>query len=230
MGSTKDRSETKVCVVCDVEIGRGAIKCPNCGTFQNWRRHLQFSTTVLSLLIALISVSALVLPTILDALFEGARLHVELDRWNGHFSGGGGGKPGKYSRGLTQFEITGVLMVSNSGNRDAYLRSVRIELRLVDGPSGLTIGGESSPLPFTKTIQGEIASGMDIAAGSIYFAEFKVFDDIGVSYPVTDKEWNAHKKFPLDFTGSKIVVELVRHDLSKEEFSVPLSFSYGKKD
>jgi len=46
-----------LCKICRKSIEMGAIKCTECGSFQNWRRHFSISTVVLSLLIALISVT-----------------------------------------------------------------------------------------------------------------------------------------------------------------------------
>lgn len=48
---------TKVCFQCCNEIPANAKICTACSSFQNWRRHLNFSSTVLALLVALVSVS-----------------------------------------------------------------------------------------------------------------------------------------------------------------------------
>ncbi len=45
------------CIVCKEKIERGALKCIKCSSFQNWRRHFDFSALILSVLTALISVS-----------------------------------------------------------------------------------------------------------------------------------------------------------------------------
>ena len=57
-----------MCVHCHSSISPGAPRCAECGGYQNWRRHLTLSATVLSLLVALISVSGLAIPLILDAV------------------------------------------------------------------------------------------------------------------------------------------------------------------
>lgn len=46
-----------VCIICRKPIEEGAKKCTECDSYQDWRRHFSFGTVVLSLLIALISVS-----------------------------------------------------------------------------------------------------------------------------------------------------------------------------
>jgi predicted nucleic acid-binding Zn ribbon protein len=53
-----------LCRVCRKEIPEGALKCTECGSFQNWRRIFSFSTEILALLIALFSVLGIVLPEI----------------------------------------------------------------------------------------------------------------------------------------------------------------------
>lgn len=65
---TSVTADTAQCVVCRQPIPTGARKCTTCGSFQSWIRYLTFSNSVLSLLIALLSVSALGIPVIVNAL------------------------------------------------------------------------------------------------------------------------------------------------------------------
>jgi hypothetical protein len=60
----------KRCIVCGNIIPKSAVKCVGCGSFQDWRRYLNFSTTMVALLTALVSVIASSAPTIKN-LFEG---------------------------------------------------------------------------------------------------------------------------------------------------------------
>ena len=85
-----------VCVHCRSAISPGAPRCATCGGYQNWRRHLALSSTVLSLLVALVSVTALAVPVVLDAV-RGHRsvLSVDLSFVDGevayfHFANQGG--------------------------------------------------------------------------------------------------------------------------------------------
>lgn len=57
------------CLECRGNIPLDAIKCTECDAYQDWRRHLNlnFSGVILSLLIALISVSSVCVPLILRA-------------------------------------------------------------------------------------------------------------------------------------------------------------------
>lgn len=65
------------CVACRTEIEDEASKCVHCDSFQNWRRHLNISTSVLSLLVALTSVSAIVVPKIVET-FHTPRSQLEI--------------------------------------------------------------------------------------------------------------------------------------------------------
>ena len=54
---TKTTSKPPACKVCRKPIEIGARKCTECDSYQDWRRHFSIGTVVLSLLIALISVT-----------------------------------------------------------------------------------------------------------------------------------------------------------------------------
>jgi hypothetical protein len=49
-------SKTIPCIACKEDIKIGAIRCVHCDSLQDWRRHFNIGTVVLSLLIALFSV------------------------------------------------------------------------------------------------------------------------------------------------------------------------------
>lgn len=96
------------CKFCREALREGATRCPACGSFQNWRRHLTLSATVLSLLVALVSVSALALPVFVDA-FEPrrSRVSVELSFWSGDYA---------------------YLYFTNDGSRPALVESIDLHL------------------------------------------------------------------------------------------------------
>jgi len=50
------------CIVCRNEINDGAKKCIHCNEYQNYRRYLKFPQNILALLIALISVTTVLIP------------------------------------------------------------------------------------------------------------------------------------------------------------------------
>ena len=97
------------CVVCREIIKSGALKCIHCDSSQSWTRHLNFSSVVLSLLVALISVVAAPAP-ILKSTFEQDRTDIKL--------------------GLLQIEdeFNLYLMASNVGTLPGGLRTVSIQV------------------------------------------------------------------------------------------------------
>lgn len=63
-----DESRKVRCQSCRGIIEKGATKCIHCDSYQNWRRHINVSSTVLALLVALISVLTTSIPIIKNAL------------------------------------------------------------------------------------------------------------------------------------------------------------------
>ncbi len=63
-----DKTKTKECVACMGRIPITANKCSNCGSFQNFRRFLDIGNSSLSLLIALASISTLLVSIIINHL------------------------------------------------------------------------------------------------------------------------------------------------------------------
>ncbi len=64
---TNQSFSMKQCVSCRTWISKDATRCQHCGSYQKrWRRNIDFSALVLSLLVALISVSAITVPILHD--------------------------------------------------------------------------------------------------------------------------------------------------------------------
>jgi len=57
-----------VCKICGEPISTTARKCTHCDSYQDWRGGINISNTVLSLLVALVSVLAVAIPAIHEAL------------------------------------------------------------------------------------------------------------------------------------------------------------------
>lgn len=53
-------------MVCGEEVKLTALKCIHCGSFQDWRRHVGFSSTVLALIVAILALFSPVAQTISD--------------------------------------------------------------------------------------------------------------------------------------------------------------------
>ena len=68
--STDSNARATRCIACRESIKQGARKCHHCDSFQDWRGRLNFTSSVLALLVALVSVISLSVPLIHDALTE----------------------------------------------------------------------------------------------------------------------------------------------------------------
>ncbi len=70
---------SKLCIECKFGIHPEAKKCVHCQSRQDWRRFFDFSSTILSLLIALLSVLGLSMASIVGALSDvDAKVRVNL--------------------------------------------------------------------------------------------------------------------------------------------------------
>jgi len=110
------------CVVCRETMKPGVRKCIRCGAFQSWvRRRLDFSGTILSLLVALVSVTTFAIPSIREAFHPNAEIHAAVV----------GGT-------LTFLQV----MVTNTGSRPGIFRWARIAV--LPGPPGNHSSGASA--------------------------------------------------------------------------------------
>lgn len=105
-----------LCHFCKKEIEDGAIKCVHCDSYQNWRKYIQFSNTVLSLLVALISVTALATPIIIKAC-KADKTDVRIKIINKQFD---------LSRGYGKLSFKGDLLISNIGNKPGIVSNPKL--------------------------------------------------------------------------------------------------------
>lgn len=99
------------CVACGVFMPAKAKVCPKCGGVQSFNGFLNIGQVTLTLLIALLSVLGTAGPVVLD-LFEADRSDTSFELLGMDEAAG-------------QYQL--VVLASNAGNRDSYLRRVRIE-------------------------------------------------------------------------------------------------------
>lgn len=100
----------KNCIVCGSVIYTAASKCIHCKSYQDWRRHLNFSQSTLALIIALLSIMTVAGP-VLKNLFAADESNVKASYLIC--------KPGR-------FEV----VLTNSGNRTAVVRGGNFQLLL----------------------------------------------------------------------------------------------------
>ena len=119
--SQKKEVEKKRCLVCQEEILFGSRKCIHCDSFQDWRRKINLGNSVLSLMVALISVIGLTFPAIMNSLKkDGSSVEVTLLKIPDEIRGDGLGDVYP-SLNAEKHEMKYVIdldfLATNSGNR-----------------------------------------------------------------------------------------------------------------
>jgi hypothetical protein len=115
-----------VCVVCKKPIPKGALKCTECSSFQGWRRHLEFSSLALSLLVALVSVSGIVVPALIKAIrppssdVRASLVSVERVEVRPQPS---------YAVGKLRYVLPVLILVTNPGERPALLKECNVRVQ-----------------------------------------------------------------------------------------------------
>lgn len=95
----------KKCIVCENEINDGATKCIHCNEYQNYRRYLQLPQNVLALLVALISVTTVLIPILRSS-------HTPISEEKVHFSW------------LFAGNTSITLLLHNESDEDAFIQEV----------------------------------------------------------------------------------------------------------
>lgn len=113
------------CVACKTEIDDDAYKCKSCGTFQNWRRYVAFGNTLFALLVALVSVSIVLLPVLIK-IFTSDRADIRvtvLDHGPATFEAptAGSGR-GRTSRSGMTYTYRPQVLIVNSGDSNGVLK------------------------------------------------------------------------------------------------------------
>jgi hypothetical protein len=122
------KEASKICAECGKPIPAAARKCTECDTFQDWRRFLFFSSSVLSLLVALCSVLGLSIPAIIASVKDqDAKMHAAIIAHRGGFLNFEGWPKPKKS-------LIVDLFVTNTGNRPGMIKAI-----------GIRFEGESVP-------------------------------------------------------------------------------------
>ena len=109
--------KNKQCPSCREYINVAATKCTHCGSFQNWRRHLNFSSSLLSLMVALISVATVFITVVMNSTTKkNSEIHASIINWQRSFITDGQMYP----------VLTVELFVSNSGQRPGAVKTIAI--------------------------------------------------------------------------------------------------------
>jgi hypothetical protein len=109
----KAPDEEPFCSTCFKPIHRMAKKCTECDSYQDWRRHMQLGSSVLALMVALVSVTALSAPILSQLMTqENSNIHVSLQ---------------------TVLEPAIYLMATNDGVRAGSVAEIHLSIKNVEG-------------------------------------------------------------------------------------------------
>lgn len=149
-GSPPPPSPT-LCVVCRNSIPEGALKCTECGSFQNWRRHLDFSSLVLSLLVALLSVSGIVIPALYKTLnppkSQVQSALILMHPIDVH-------PLRAYEIGKLRYTLPLEILITNSGDRSALLTGFSVNLSGAGQPSDKGLAARFELLQVSQSVSG----------------------------------------------------------------------------
>ena len=167
---------SKECIYCHSEIHDKAIKCKECDGFQNWRRYLNFSSNILSLLIVLISVLTVSIPVIVDTMrSDVTRIAfniVEEPKFTAYVENQQDGISGEMFS-TVKYNMYFPVVIANSGNKMGFL--YRLEASVKDGHGKLDLFSEKenkikSDSVFTKMI----TIGLDLKKDDKFLRGWKV--------------------------------------------------------
>jgi hypothetical protein len=153
-------SEGVSCLECREPLRAGAGKCVRCNAYQDWRRYFAFSTTVLSLLIALLSVATVCIPVLIDALRPAdAVIRLSIGdistpslAWSYYRQRAGWGDLPPHVADRFEISLVVRLVATNSGTRPGVIEAVDVRGIYLDDPSKvfaatLIAGNLSGPIP-----------------------------------------------------------------------------------
>lgn len=95
------------CRVCKQPIALGAKKCIHCESFQDWRRYLNLSSTVLALIVALVSVLSISFPIIKESFqIDNSNITILYQSASDEFLTFIGSNSGKFPGGIGNVSLT----------------------------------------------------------------------------------------------------------------------------
>lgn len=201
--------EQSRCIACAREMASGAVKCAQCGSFQNWRRHLQFSATVLSLVVAIISVSGLVVPLLVKTFQQETSAVKVTFRSATINSWESGGAAGADEVRVDAYGIRVRILVTNTGNKPGFVESAVVKLEGADGPIAEAVLRISSSHAVVKP--GTFAL-IDVRS------RLQVLEDEAFPFGMVSK----NSPPSVDVQAARLIVNTIQHDLQEETLEIAL--------
>jgi hypothetical protein len=211
------------CIACRLEIEPGATICVHCNTPQTWRQYLTLSSNVLSLLVALTSVLALIVP-VLQKTFHSPYSNVTVSLLNV-----GGIKPrgGTSMNGLWTehtFMLALQLALTNSGDRAGILTAGSVNLLV--GSEQVAIGSFTLAEPNNPVSPSTVRVAdilVPLEPNNIFLFPDKIREGRN------GRLLNASGETPtstalntLDLSGGSITISAIQSDGKKNEFKLEI--------
>jgi hypothetical protein len=191
--------QSKNCKSCAGQIPKHAAKCQHCGSFQNWRRHLDFGNTFLALLVALISVTGSTIPIVQKTLTpDDSKVSV---------------------RYIDRNDVSFPLIVTNDGDRPA----------VIDGGAGIKLEfinrqGVKSEHALLLGLDGGGRNSLIIPAKSSKFFYYFVRPNQGLDYiyPNMEKDWDRKHGGLVYLKKCKFFGSLINFQGSEEKYELTI--------
>lgn len=197
---------SKHCIECRSEIPDGAMKCVHCNAYQTWRRHIRFSSTFLPLLVALVSVSGLVIPIIGNAIRDRdsnlAAQVISIGEVTGRVRNLTlGADPDTEVLADLSYCMSFSVLVRNTGGAPGIVKEANIWLH-----SGNRIAASGTFL---------VPSSEAVVRPDDYRlidAKIVLTPQIQKMFPARLETKDGRRSFPLDYTKGKVMLHFVRSD------------------
>jgi hypothetical protein len=191
--------QSKNCNSCAGQIPKHASKCQHCGSFQNWRRHLDFGNAFLALLVALVSVVGFTIPIVQKALTPNDSI-VSV-------------------RFIDRTDVSFPLIVTNDGDRPAvFEEDVGIRLYFVNKQ------GKKSDHVLMLTLNDVNGSrdSLIIPAKSnkIFYFFVSPSQPIGDFFPKMEKDWDRMHGCLLNIKKCTLSGSFINFQGSKEQYEI----------
>lgn len=213
---------TVPCLACRSQIPAGALKCVHCDSYQGWRRHLEISSLALSLLVALVSVSGIVVPALIKAVDRpasevAAKLisiqPIEI-------------RPlPSYAVGKLRYVLPIVVLITNTGERPALVEKCVVSFRV----AGEEANSVSAQLELFQNRQGAatpLALPLKLEPGA--FSPFRLLAELQSSADLPDDWSNSEVRISSDEIKSQVTIggtlelSVLNSDAADTEISVEI--------
>ena len=193
----------KLCIACKSEIHKDALKCKECDAYQNWRRYLDFSSTVLALVLAILSVSTVAVPVFVKAFHQGRSDVMLLLRDASIKSWESGGMVGSEGVSVDTLGLTMTCLVTNSGEKPGFIEGASFKMT----KAGTVVG--TGQLRVDEPVVPSSSFRIQTMAGRIQIQKEDIF-------PLGAMSRNKPPKIVLDEV--EITVRTVQNNLAPKEF------------